>query len=133
MARRTTVQEDLDFEIRFCEGLLAKQPGFVQALILLGDLYTRRGFFDQGLAVDERLTQLLPEDPMVFYNLACSYSLLGRVEDALVAVKTAIALGYDDFEHMGQDLDLENLFKDPRFRDYLTHLKDKRIPAKNCE
>ena len=133
MARRAPTTEDLDFEIRFCEGYLAKRPDFLPTLILLGDLYTRRGHFEKGLTMDERLAQLLPDDPMVFYNLACSYSLLSRVEEALSAMKTAIALGYDDFKHLGQDRDLENLFKDSRFRDYLTRLKEKSIPAENRE
>ena len=48
-------------------------------------------------------------------------------------MKRAIALGYDDFEHLGRDCDLENLFKDRRFREYLTRLKEKKIPAENNE
>lgn len=130
MAKRERNSSDLDFEIQFCEGVLAKNEKFLPALILLGDLYTRRGLFEKGLGVDETLSRLMPEDGVVFYNLACSYSLLGRIEDALTTMKTAIALGYNDFKHMGQDRDLENLFKDNRFRDYLTRLKEKTIPVK---
>ena len=121
--------EDLDFEIEFCEGLLDKNENFWEALILLGDLYTRRGYYEKGLLVDERLIQLRPEDPVVFYNLACSYSLLNRVDEALATIKKAIALGYRDFKHLGQDRDLANLFKDTRFREYLTRLKEKGAAA----
>ena len=38
-------KEDLDFEIKFCEGLIAKKPDFVEALVLLGDLYTKKGMY----------------------------------------------------------------------------------------
>jgi tetratricopeptide (TPR) repeat protein len=133
MAKKEQSQEDLDFEIKFCEGLLEKNENFLQALILLGELYTRRGFFEKGLWADERLSQLQPADPIVFYNLACSYSLLNRVEQALETMKRAIALGYDNFAHLGRDRDLENLFKDSRFREYLNLLKAKAIPAENRE
>ncbi len=133
MGRTTRDHEDIDFEIRFCEGVLRRSGDFLPALILLGDLYTRRGFFDRGLFIDERLAKLQPEEPVVFYNLACSYSLLNRVDEALAAVKKAIALGYTDFEHMGRDRDLENLFKDNRFREYLTRLKENKTPAENRE
>lgn len=129
MAIKKQTADDLDFEIEFCEGLLEKNENFLQALILLGDLYTRRGFHDKGLMVDERLAQLQPEEPIIFYNLACSYSLLNRVDEALATIKKAIALGYHDFRHLGQDRDLENLFKDTRFREYLTRLKEKGVPA----
>lgn len=133
MARREPTVEDLDFEIEFCEKLLAQNERFLSALIMLGDLYTQRGLYEKGLAIDEKLSRLKPEDPVVFYNLACSYSLLNRVGDSLAAIKKAIALGYDDFEHLGQDLDLKNLFRDVRFKEYLTFLKDKRVPAENHE
>ncbi|MBT7910449.1 MAG: hypothetical protein HN607_07935, partial [Verrucomicrobia bacterium] len=57
------------------EGLTKRDPQYVEALQLLGDNYTKRDRFHDGLTVDEHLSQLLPEDSMVYYNLACSYSL----------------------------------------------------------
>jgi len=64
----------------------------------------------------------------VHYNLACSYSLLGRIEDALLSLKRAINLGYEDFDYLLRDPDLENLKKDKRFR----HLLKKVNPVRNC-
>lgn len=126
MGKRLPVAEDLEFDICFCEGLIAKCPDFVEALVLLGELYTHQGLYEKGLTIDQQLVRLRPEDPVVFYNLACSYSLLKRMDEAFDAMRTAIALGYDDFSHMGQDQDLENLFRDSRFREYLTDLKNRR-------
>ena len=114
---------DLDFEIGFYEGLLKKKPDFIQALVVLGDAYTRRGDFKKGLEIDLHLGRLRKDDPGVHYNLACSYSLLGLIDDAFKSIKKAIALGYRDFDYLRKDPDLENLKKDKRFYSLLGELK----------
>ena len=116
--RRLTRREsrDLDVKIRFMEGVVRRSPEYVEALQLLGDHYTQRGQFDQGLKVDERLSRLEPGNPLVFYNLACSYSLTGNVEGAARALEEAIQLGYRDFKWLAKDPDLRTLRKHPLFR-----------------
>ena len=69
---------DLDVEIGFLEGLVARDPGYIEALQLLGDDYTRRGRVEDGLRVDQRLKGLRPGDPDVHFNLACSLALTRR-------------------------------------------------------
>lgn len=118
--------DDAGFEIRFYEGILGKSPCFIEALAALGDLYTRKGFHRQGLDMDERLYQLRPGDPVVLYNLACSYSLLDEKDKAFRAIKQAIHCGYDDFEHLEADNDLDNLRGDRRFTRYFERIKGKR-------
>lgn len=107
-----------NFEIEFYEKLAKKIPDFAPVLFCLGDAYTQRGFYKEGLAVDRRLVKIRPEDPIVYYNLACSLSLVDDTEGALEALKKAISLGYDDFEYIFQDPDLENLRKNPSFLDF---------------
>ena len=46
---------DLDVEIGFLEGLVGKDPEYVEALQLLADDYTRRGRINDGLRVDHQL------------------------------------------------------------------------------
>ncbi|MDP2938645.1 MAG: hypothetical protein Q8O13_00970 [Candidatus Omnitrophota bacterium] len=115
----------LDFEIQFYEGVLNKKPNFIQALFALGDSYTKRGFFEKGLAIDKRLTCLKPEEPIVWYNLACSYALLNDIDKSLEALNKSINLGYNDFDFMLRDPDLKNLQKDSRFVNLIASLKRK--------
>jgi hypothetical protein len=42
-------KRNLDVEIGFLEGLVRKDPQYVEALQILGDDYTKRGRFDDGL------------------------------------------------------------------------------------
>jgi hypothetical protein len=102
-------QRDLDTKIGFMEGVVKRDPAFVEALQILGDDYTRGGKFIAGLKVDEQLSQLRPEDPIVQYNLACSYSLTGNFNQAVATLERAIDLGYRDFKWLGQDPDLADL------------------------
>ena len=125
MARQKKKDEksDLDFEISFFEGVLKKRPEFIPALVALGDAYTKQGELKKGLSIDLRLSELRQNDPIVYYNLACSYSLLGMIDDAFRVIKKAIMLGYEDFTYLRHDPDLENLRRDRRFPHFLKDLK----------
>ena len=65
-----TSRRDLDIKIKFLEGLVRRDPDYVDALQLLGDHYTQHGRYLDGLKVDEHLARLEPRSPVVFYNLA---------------------------------------------------------------
>lgn len=125
MSRKKEI-DDANFEIQFYEGILGKNPCFIEVLGALGDLYTRNGYYQQGLVMDERLCQLRPNDPIVLYNLACSYSLLDDKDKAFRAIKQAIHCGYDDFEHLEADNDLDNLRSDRRFTRYFERIKSRK-------
>ena len=118
-------KEDLAFEVEFFEGITQRDPDFVEALQVLGDAYTRMGQWEKGLEIDRQLAKLCPDNPLVFYNLACSYSLLKRVDEAFAALTEAVKHGYDDARWMNKDPDLDNLRQDNRFEKIRTCLRQK--------
>ena len=105
---------DTQFEIGFFEGVLRQSPDFIEALAVLGDLYTKEGLYEKGLQMDERLAKLRPDD-IVFYNLACSYALVNDLPRARQAMARAFELGYCDFKSLKQDPDLASLLADAEF------------------
>ena len=107
---------DLDIKITFMEGIVRRDPKYVEALQILGDHYTQRGRFDHSLKVDKRLSRLEPRNPLVFYNLACSYSLNSDFDLAAAALEKALSLGYNDFKWLARDPDLRLLRKHPLYR-----------------
>lgn len=110
---KTQELRNLDLEIGFLEGIVRRDPDYLEALQILGDDYTKRGRFQEGLQVDERLLRLCPNDPLVLYNLACSYSLTGHCGQAAQTLTTALERGYEDLKWLAKDPDLDNLRKDP--------------------
>ena len=121
-------QRDLDTRIEFMEGLVRRDPDYADALQLLGDHYTQRGRYAEGLKVDERLSRLEPHDPLVFYNLACSYSLTEQFDRAVFALQKALQLGYRDFNWLARDPDLRELRRQPIYRDIQNKIR--RIKVK---
>jgi hypothetical protein len=117
--RKKLTQSDLyelDVQIGFMEGVIKRDPGYVEALQILGDDYTRRGKFVEGLRIDEQLSQLRPDDQLVQYNLACSCSLTADYSRAAAALSKALDLGYRDFKWLAEDPDLAGLRNHSLFR-----------------
>lgn len=110
---------DPDFEISFLEGVLKHRPNYIDALAPLAEAYTLRGLFKKGLEIDKRLAYLCKDDPVVYYNLACSYVLSGYTAKALTALKRAVKLGFSDLAHLKKDPDLKSLRDYPPFQKWL--------------
>jgi len=123
-------QRDLDVKIEFVEGLVRRDPGYVDALQLLGDHYTQRGRYAEGLKMDERLARLRPDDALVFYNLACSYSLTEQFDRAALALENAFRLGYRDFNWLAKDPDLHKLRQQPVFRDIQDKIRRMKVKVR---
>ena len=114
---------DPEFEIRFFESVLRRDPQYASVVELLGGLYTRQGRIADGLKMDRKLVKLQPSNATAHYNLACSLALSKRKTDALRELRQAVKLGYRDFDWMQQDPDLEALKQHPEFQTLLETLK----------
>jgi len=116
--------DEAQFEINFCEEILRSDKNHFEAMVLLGDAYTRKGDYNKGLELDLRLTNIKPDNKLLRYNLACSYALTGQKENAILCLNKAVELGYRDLEHLRQDHDLDVLKTDPRFQDLVKKLAE---------
>lgn len=109
-----TSRDDL-VELSFLESLNRRMPDDTDVVKALADLYTRVGRYEDGLALDIKLSRICPDEPLVWYNLGCSYALLQRADEALDALAQAVRLGYRDWQWVAQDDDLRALHEDARF------------------
>jgi hypothetical protein len=114
---------DPAFEIAFFESVLRRDAQDTEVIELLGGLYTKVGRITDGLKMDRRLVKLQPANATAHYNLACSLALTRRQSAALRSLRQAVELGYDDFDWMAQDPDLDPLKKHPAFVALLDQLK----------
>jgi len=123
-ARKAEHVSQLDFELDFFEGILSRNPDLIDVLRVHGNNLTLKGRFADGLKIDRRLVELRPNDPLAYYNLACSYSLMKKIDLALRALRKAIEVGYSDFRYLREDNDLDAVRQDPRFRQLLRELEN---------
>lgn len=111
--------------VAFLEGIHRRCPEYTPVLETLGDLYTKEGRIEEGLAIDQKLTGLSPGNEMYHYNLACSLALLGRTDEAMASLEKAVSLGYADWAWMLKDADLKSLRKLPAFVAMLATIKQR--------
>ncbi len=111
-----------DFELDFYGRIAAQSPHYADVLAQLAQIYTLKGWHRAALEIDRRLSRLKPREPQVAYNLACSYCLLGRTDEALGALRRALSLGFWDIDQMLSDPDLSRLHDAPEFQDLLQTL-----------
>jgi tetratricopeptide (TPR) repeat protein len=122
---RSPEQSQLDFELEFYGRILERHPHHIDVLRVMGNNLTLRGRYAEGLQIDKRLVQLRPDDPLAHYNLACSYALLKRPDQALKTLRRAVELGYRDFRYLREDHDLDSIRHDPRFRQLLREFESR--------
>ena len=106
----------LVFDIDFFGQLLARKEDSVEVLGVLAELVSRKGLTKRAVELDRRLVDLLPDDFLARYNLACSLAVAGRSDEAIDSLSRAILLGYDDLAHMEADPDLASLRSHPDFQ-----------------
>ncbi len=113
--RRRREQYQLDFELDFLGRVLERDPLYGDALKVHADNLAAKGYYNRALQADLQLARLRPDKPIVWYNLACSYALLGMTDRAFEALERSLRLGYGHFAHLRRDPDLKSLRRDPRF------------------
>jgi tetratricopeptide (TPR) repeat protein len=119
--------DDLDFEINFYEQILQRNPNYVCVLRVLAELLSRKGQYTRILEIDRRLVALLPRDEIARYNLACSLTKQGFHSLAIQELAQSLELGYNDFEHLEVDPDLDALRNYPGFAALLNQFRVNEI------
>jgi tetratricopeptide (TPR) repeat protein len=112
---RLRQQTQRDFEIEFLGRVLERDPFFVDAIRVQANNLAAKGEYTRALQLDRRLVRLVPENAIAWYNLACSYAVLGMIEPAFSTLQRSLELGYRFLDRLRKDPDLKTLRRDPRF------------------
>ena len=88
---------------------------FEESYINISTAYLRTKQFDLALKYLNILKSINPSHPLLHYNLACYYSLLGKTAMGMEALKEAIQNGFNDQEMLKNDPDIEKLRQNNQF------------------
>lgn len=113
----------LEFTSGLADAVLRNDPLNLGALEIAAQAYSEGGLHPRALEIDLKLVALCPDNAICHYNLACTYSQLGRIDDSLDELTTAALLGYRDWKHMEKDPDLAAARKDHRYGSLLRRLR----------
>jgi len=91
------------------EKALSIDSSFIPALQGLALVYSAEGDYGKSLSYLHRILELRPDSPEVYYNIACMYARRNEVEESVSWLKRAIEKGFDDWELIRTDNDLEGI------------------------
>ena len=115
-----------NIRIRLIDSLerhLRESPEDARARILLAAEYATDGRAEDAGREASLAMTLRPNDSMVLYNAACTFSMLNRKADAMDAMSKTWRAGYRDADWVRRDPDLAILHGEPEF--------EKLYPAKS--
>ena len=89
-------------------------------LIFMADqaavFFATLGNMPKALEYADRSLQIDPEDPMLLYNVSCTYAGLGKLEEAMNCLERAVDNGFGHKEWIDHDPDLNPLRENSRFQ-----------------
>ena len=102
--------------VKLIEQRLDLNPDDARAWNLGATTLAKLGNEPRAIEFATRSLSIDPEDPMVLYNVACVYSLIGKPQEALAHLESAISHGFGDRLSMANDPDLVLVRKTPWFQ-----------------
>jgi tetratricopeptide (TPR) repeat protein len=111
------ISKNLLEEKKFYERLIKINPNFIEVLFQLSHIYVKLKNYKKALKIDKKIADIMPFDPISYYNLACDYSLLGDIKNSFKNLRIALILGFKDKNYIKKDPDLRNLRNDRIFRE----------------
>jgi len=95
---------------------LELNPDEARAYSLGASVLIRLGQNERSKQWTQQAMNLAPADPLVLYNAACNWALLGETDHALDGLERAIEAGVAVADWIKHDPDFESLRNHPRFR-----------------
>jgi len=101
------------------EKVLSFAPEDMKALHSLATVYATEGDYDNALLSLQKMHALRPQNPDISYNIACMYSRQGKVNESVEWLKNAIDKGFNNWELLKADKDLENIRDTEHYKELL--------------
>lgn len=101
---------DLDGAIERYSEVVRIRPDYAKAHFKLGFSKSRKGNLEEALSHYSRAMRLNPDfSAAVSYNMACIYARQNDMEKSVEWLKRAVKSGFNNWEHIRGDEDLENI------------------------
>ena len=109
------INKALQAQVQMFPRYLSLHPDDARAHMHFAIALVRSGRIDEANIKAARAIELSPNDPLMFYNVACFYANVGDKPRALQSLKNAISSGYGFFEWIKRDPDLDSIRNEPEY------------------
>ena len=115
MGKHEKSNEMLDKMLETINRHLIKHPDDARGHLFYAVSLAHKGDLDRAREEAKKALEINPNDPLMQYNASCFYSQMDDKKLAIESLKNAFAAGYQDYEWVKRDSDLENIRKEPEF------------------
>lgn len=91
----------------------------------IGYVYLKQGKNKKALEYFELALSKNDKEPWSYYNLTCFYALTGNSAKAIEYLEKALQNGFDNFDHLGTDSDIDSIRNLPEFKALIEKYKKK--------
>ena len=116
LGRQNEARHANELAVASIEKHLELNPDEARAYSLGGSVLIRLGETERSKQWTEQAMTLAPNDPLILYNAACNWALLGEHERALDGLERALEAGVAVGDWIRHDPDFESLHNHPRFQ-----------------
>jgi len=102
--------------VKLIEERLELNPDDARAWNLGAGTLATQGDTERALEFARKSVAIDPDDPMLLYNIACTYARLGRPEESLTTLEHAVDKGYGHKDWVEHDPDFDSIRDTPRFQ-----------------
>jgi tetratricopeptide (TPR) repeat protein len=130
-AQKYLLNQEWNKAITSLELIVKNNPGDGQAWSRLGYSYYNLKKYDRAIIYYQKADSLEYALPQTRYNIACSYALAGKPENALRYLNEAVNAGFRQVQLISNDTDLKILRNDPRYQELILMLEQETYPCQH--
>jgi protein O-mannosyl-transferase len=110
---------DIDAGLTHHKKALAIDPDFIPALNALAFDHAAKKEYDSSVLLLKKILTIDSNKPDTYFNIACIYAKQDKVREAVSWLQKAVEKGYNNWELIKSDKDLDNIRNTPGFNSLL--------------
>jgi tetratricopeptide (TPR) repeat protein len=114
-----------DESVKYFMKSIELDPANYNYYVGLAYTYVRNGKYEESGQLFLKSIELAPDVSFNYYNMACFYSLQGMAQEGLGWLQKALDKGFDNFEHLETDPDMQNVRASDGFKDLVKKYRKK--------